>query len=81
MDAVRDQKSHISTHTQFSVHPTAPVLLTKDSRNEISYDKGEGGGRSENSQNMLTFPYIYVTFKDMKKLCTFDSLEMHTIRL
>ena len=25
-------------HFNFAVHPTAPVLLTKDSRNEISYD-------------------------------------------
>ena len=28
-----------------------------------------------------TISTLHVTFKDMKKLCTFDSLEMHTIRL
>ena len=42
VEAVRGQKHHISAHTlatQCSVHPTAPVLLTKDSiRNEISYE-------------------------------------------
>ena len=30
--------AHFGTLTQCSVHPKAPVLLTKDSRNEISYD-------------------------------------------
>ena len=44
VEAVRGQKHHISAHTlalltQRSVHPTVPVLLTKDSpRNKISYD-------------------------------------------
>ena len=41
VEAVKGQKHHISVHTltQHSVHPTAPLLLTKDSpRNEISYD-------------------------------------------
>ena len=30
--------AHFGTLTQCSVHPTAPVLLTKDSRNEIIYE-------------------------------------------
>ena len=30
--------THFGTLTQNSVHPTVPVLLTKDSRNEISYN-------------------------------------------
>ena len=44
VEAVRGQKHHISAHTlalltQRSVHPTVPLLLTKDSpRNEINYD-------------------------------------------
>ena len=38
VEAVRGQKHHISTHTQRSVHPTVPVLPTKDSKNETSYD-------------------------------------------
>ena len=42
LEAVRGQKHHLGAHfgtlTQRSVHLTAPVLLTKDSRNEISYD-------------------------------------------
>ena len=41
VEAVRGQKHHryldayFGTLTQRSVHPTAPVLLTKDSRNEL----------------------------------------------
>ena len=34
VEAVRGQKHHISTHT---LALNVPVLLTKDSRNEISY--------------------------------------------
>ena len=44
VEAFRGQKHYISMHTlaqrltQHSVHPTAPVLLSKDSRNEIIFD-------------------------------------------
>ena len=31
-------EAHFGTLTQCLIHPTAPVLLTKDSRNEFSYD-------------------------------------------
>ena len=39
VEAVRGQTHHILMHTLALWHfPTAPVLLTKDTRNEISYD-------------------------------------------
>ena len=77
VEAVRGQKHHISPHTQCSVHPKVPVLLTKDSiRNEISYNfQPPFSLHISNSRTYSMFPIKRTVF-----LCT-ETLVKNTVRL